>query len=285
MNDSISKATIEAAAGVIRRRTSLRPAMGLITGSGLSDLAQLLNESIQIPYSAIPGFPLATVKGHPGQLVVGTLDSHPTLLMQGRVHYYEGYSMTQVTFPVHVMRQLGVETLIVTNAAGGLNPDYHAGDLMLIRDHINLPGLAGINPLYGPNDDELGPRFPNLTHAYDPELRRLSLEAAGDLEFTLHQGVYAMVGGPSFETPAELRYLRTLGADAVGMSTASEVIVARYRNMRVLGISTITNVALPYILEASPSSPQTEIHQEVLQTSHQAIPRLVQLIRHIVKKL
>lgn len=285
MNASISKATIEAAAGVVRRRTPLRPTLGLITGSGLSELTQLLDESVQIPYSAIPGFPPATVKGHPGQLIVGTLDGHPTLVMQGRVHYYEGYSMTQITFPVHVMRQLGVETLIVTNAAGGLNPDYHAGDLMLIRDHINLPGLAGNNPLYGPNDDELGPRFPNMVHAYDPELRRLSLEAAGTLDITLHQGVYAMVGGPSFETPAELRYLRALGADAVGMSTAPEVIVARYRNMRSLGISTITNIALPDLLEANSGSPTAELHQEVLQASHQAIPRLIQLIRQIVKKL
>jgi purine-nucleoside phosphorylase len=207
--------------------------VGLILGSAESQEAAV--DADVIPYQQIPGFPESTVEGHIGRLVVGRLAGVPVIIMQGRAHFYEGYSMQEVVFPVRVMQVMGVHTLVVTNAAGGINPAFQAGDLMLITDHINLIGMSGANPLYGPNDPMLGPRFPDMSQAYDPDLRRLAQEAARERAIPLREGVYVGLAGPSFETPADIRFLRIIGADAVGMSTVPEVTVARHGGIRVLG--------------------------------------------------
>jgi purine-nucleoside phosphorylase len=212
--------------------------------------------------------------------VLGTLEDKPVLVMQGRVHFYEGYGMSQITMPVRVMQRLGIETLFLTNAAGGLNPDFRAGDLMLISNHINFLGLAGNNPLRGPNDDSVGPRFPDMTTPYDSELRSLAHDIASSQDMTLREGTYAYVAGPSYETPAELRFLLTVGADAVGMSTVPSVVVARHGGMRVLGISTITNLATP-----DPAPGQTTTHQEVLEVGEIVVPRLTRLLHGILQRL
>ncbi|MFN2219036.1 MAG: purine-nucleoside phosphorylase, partial [Anaerolineae bacterium] len=202
------------------------------------------------------------------------------MIMQGRVHFYEGYPMAQVVFPVRVMQVMGIEILIVTNAAGGLNPDFHAGDLMLITDHLNVVGMGGNNPLFGPNDPTLGPRFPDMSQAYDPKLGRLALEVAREHGIPLRQGIYAGLAGPSFETPAEIRFLRTIGADAVGMSTVTEVTVARHGGIRVLGVSGISNVAL-----AEPDEDHETSHEEVLAAGQLMVPRLTALIRGVLARL
>ena len=268
------------AAAAIRSRIHHSPQVGIILGSGLSALADEAEGRETIPYSDIPHFPVSTIEGHAGQLVTGRLSGQPVLLMQGRAHYYEGYSAQQITLPVRVMRLLGVHTLIVTNAAGGLNPSFRAGDLMLITDHINLVGMAGRNPLRGPNLDELGPRFPDMTQAYDAALRALAQRIAGQLELTLREGVYAYVAGPSFETPAEVRFLRSIGADAVGMSTVPEVTVARHARMRVLGISGVSNVAI-----SEPDPDRQTTHSEVLEAGKGIVPRLVGLIKGVLAGL
>lgn len=280
MNLFLGRAEFETATAAVRRRTRYAPTIGLILGSGLSALADAVEDADRIPYTEIPYWPSSTVTGHPGQLVIGRLEGHEVMVMQGRAHYYEGYSMDQVTLPVRVMQLMGVSTLIVTNAAGGLNPAFHAGDLMLIRDHINLIGMAGPNPLRGPNDDTLGPRFPDMSQAYDAELRALARQVARALGIPLQEGVYVCLAGPSFETPADLRFLRLIGADAVGMSTVPEVIVARHGGLRVLGISGISNVAR---FEPAPDQPTT--HEEVLATGQIIVPRLTALIRGILRAL
>lgn len=232
------------AVSFIRARAAQAPAVALILGSGLGELADEVRDAVSIPYAEIPHFARSTVPGHAGRLLLGKLAGVPVVVMQGRFHFYEGYTPRVLTLPVRVMGALGARTLLVTNAAGGLNPAYRPGDVMLISDHINLPGMAGANPLQGPNDTRLGERFPPLARAYDRGLRSLARAvAAGVSDLTLHEGVYVMVSGPSFETGAELRLLRALGADAVGMSTAPEVVVARHMGMRVLGFSLITNTA------------------------------------------
>ncbi len=231
-------------------------------------LAQRIQDPTAIPYAEIAGWPVSHVEGHANQLVLGHLAGQPVAAMRGRIHLYEGYSAAEVAFPVRVLRELGIEALIVSNAAGGLNPSFAAGDLMLIRDHIFLPGLAGHNPLAGPNDDALGPRFPSMTGAYDPELRALA-QRQGQ---TPEEGVYAMVAGPSYETPAEYEALRRMGADAVGMSTCPEVVVARHMGLRVLGISLITNV-----LTGAPVS-----HDEVLAAAGAASGRFCDLVERIL---
>jgi purine-nucleoside phosphorylase len=233
-----------------------------------------------IPYGDVPHFPQPSVEGHRGQLVLGKLDGTPVMVMQGRVHFYEGYPIQQVVFPVRVMQVMGIETLIVTNAAGGLNPSFRAGDLMLINDQINLMGMTGNNPLFGPNDPALGPRFPDMSQAYDPDLRRIAREVAQAEGLPLQEGVYAALAGPSFETPAEIRFLRNIGADAVGMSTGPEVVVARHGGIRVLGVSGISNVAL-----AEPVSGQVTSHEEVLAAGQQIVPRLTALIRGVLARL
>jgi len=264
------------AAAVIQSRSGLKPVVGLILGSGLGDLVAEMRDATAIPYGEIPHFLRSTVAGHVGRLLLGMLEDVPVVVMQGRFHFYEGYALQALTLPVRVMKVLGARTLIVTNAAGGLNPAYHPGDFMLISDHINMPGLAGANPLVGPNDERLGERFPPLARAYDAGLRTLAHTVATAWpEITLHEGVYAMVGGPSYETGAELRFLRMIGADAVGMSTAPEVVVARHMGMRVLGLSLITN-------KATGVETEEVNHAEVLATADVARPRFVALMRGIV---
>ena len=270
----------EESADVIRQRTLHRPRIGLILGSGLGSLADEVAEASTIPFAEVPHFPQATVEGHSGRLVIGRLAGKTVLVMQGRIHYYEGYTMEEVVLPVRVMQALGVKTLIVTNAAGGLNPAFRAGDLMLITDHIGLAALAGHNPLLGPNDPALGPRFVNMTAAYDPALRALALRVAQGMGLTLHQGVYVGLAGPAFETPAEVRFLRAIGGDAVGMSTVPEVIAARHGGMRVLGLSGITNVA-----QADPSAVLGPDHEEVLQVGRSLGPRLAALVKGILAEM
>ena len=267
------------AAGAIQARTLLKPAVALMLGSGLGDLANEIAEPTVIPYGEIPHFARSTVIGHAGRLISGTLEGVPVVAMQGRFHFYEGYALQVLTLPVRVMRQLGAHTLIVTNAAGGVNPDYRPGDFMLIRDHINMPGLAGANPLIGSNDERLGERFPPMANAYDTELRTLAHAVAATWpELSLHEGVYAMVGGPNYETRAELRFLRTIGTDAVGMSTVPEVIVARHAGMQVLGLSLITNAAT--------GSKTEEInHAEVLAAADAVRPKFAALVRGIVREI
>jgi purine-nucleoside phosphorylase len=267
------------AAELIRSRGALAPRVGLILGSGLGDLADDVESPVVVPYSEIPHFPVSTVVGHAGQLVVGMLRGVAVAVMRGRVHYYEGYSVHEVTFPVRVMRRLGADTLIVTNAAGGLNESFHTGDLMLLTDHLNIMGMAGQSPLLGPNDETLGPRFLDMLHAYDADLRRLAHQAAAQSGFQAREGVYAMVGGPAFETMAEIRFLQTAGADAVGMSTIPEVIVARHGGMRVLGISAITDMAV------GPGAVSEISHIEVLAAAEEIRPRLAAVVRGVLAGL
>jgi len=261
----------------IRERVSLRPSVALILGSGLGDLASEVRDATGIPYEEIPHFAHSTVAGHAGRLLIGKLADVQVVVMQGRFHFYEGYSPQVLTLPVRVMSALGAHTLLVTNAAGGINPSYRPGDFMLISDHIYFPGLAGANPLLGPNDERLGERFPPLARAYDANLRYLARSVAATMpDLTLHEGVYAMVGGPSFETAAELRFLRTVGADAVGMSTAPEVVVARHMGMNVLGISLITNTAT--------GAENEEVkHEEVLTIADAARSRFAALVLGILQ--
>lgn len=273
-------ARIEQAADYVRARIHSAPRIALVLGSGLGPLADRVAGASEVPYEGIPHFPRSTVPGHAGRLLAGTLAGVDVLVMQGRVHYYEGYAPAEVTFPIRVLRALGVEALCVTNAAGGLHVEWSAGDLMAIVDQINLVGMAGQHPLRGPNDDRLGPRFPSMVRAYDREYLGLLREAASAERLTLREGVYAMVAGPTFETPAEVRMLRALGADAVGMSTAPEVAVARHGGMRVLGLSLITNIAVD-----SPDAAQEPSHEEVVEAGRQAVPRLTALIERVLPKV
>lgn len=280
MQTQFSLYEYDTAADFIRAQITRQPSVGLILGSGLSPLAETIEQAVCIPYADIPYFPLSTVEGHAGQLIIGQLAGVQVCAMQGRFHFYEGYTPQQITFPVRVMQRLGVTKLIVTNAAGGLNPSFRGGDLMLIVDQLNLVGMAGNHPLYGPNVDAFGPRFPSMGRAYSPRLRSLLLAAAGELGIPVQQGVYAMVAGPSFETPAEVRYLRQIGADAVGMSTAPEVTVAHHAGMEVLGISSITNVAVDTVDSAADTT-----HTEVLETGVQIVPRLTRLLVGVLGKM
>ncbi len=269
------------AAELIRQRFPRTPRVGIILGTGLGGLAERIGESTAIPYADIPGFSRTTVGGHAGRLVLGQLGKVVVAAMQGRFHLYEGYSAEQVVLPTRTLRQLGIEILIVTNAAGGLAPGQKAGDLMLILDHIGLPTLAGLNPLIGPNDDRLGPRFPAMTGAYDTVLAEAARQVAQQKRVPLSEGVYAMASGPTFETPAELRFLRTIGADAVGMSTVPEVIAARHMNVRVLAISCITNVALPAESDLVPEPS----HAEVLAVAEASGERLAEVIQGVLERI
>ena len=280
MSDFVTAAQVQEAAAKIRELTDQQPTIGLILGSGLGGLADDIKDAAVIAVNEIPHWPASTAPGHTGQVFVGRFESKVVVALKGRVHFYEGYSMQQITLPVRVMRALGMETLIVTNAAGGMNPSYVPGDLMLIKNHLNLPGMAGNNPLRGPNDESIGPRFPDMTVPYDPELRKLAHQVAKTQNLSLHEGVYAFVAGPSFETPAELRFLQMVGGDAVGMSTVPSVIVARHAGIRVLGISTITNKALP-----DPEPGTHHKHEDVLETGRLAIPRLASLVHGIVARM
>lgn len=280
MSQYFTRVQIEGAAAIIRNRSRYQPTIGLVLGSGLNDLAEAVTFPDVIPYDQIPHWPQSTVAGHQGRLIIGQLEEKTVLVLQGRVHFYEGYSPNHLTLPVRVMQILGIETLILTNAAGGINESFSPGDLMLIKDHLNLPGMAGNNPLRGPNDDTFGPRFPDMIEPYDAELRRMAHEIAAENNFTLQEGVYAYVAGPNYETPAELRFLRVIGADAVGMSTVPSVLVAHHAGMRVLGISTITNLALP-----DPPPGTVLSHEEVLETGKIAIPRLTTVLHGIIRRL
>jgi purine-nucleoside phosphorylase len=271
---------INAAAEFIRGQTQHQPSVGLILGSGLGPLADEVQSADHVPFDRIPHFPVSTILGHDGRLVVGQLEGQVVLAMQGRAHYYEGYSMAQVTFPVRVMQGLGIQILIVTNAAGGLNPEWRAGDLMLITDHINLIGMTGANPLRGPNLETFGPRFPDMGQAYDPELQQLAREVAEQASVTLREGIYTGLAGPSFETPAELRFLRAMGTDAVGMSTVTEVTVARHGGMRVLGLSSIANMVV-----YDPSQGAETSHEEVLEAGKRVVPKLTAVIKGTLRRL
>lgn len=268
---------IEQARSAVAQRATVVPRVGLILGSGLGGLADELEQSVVVPYADIPGFHEPRVVGHRGELALGVLGGQPVAVLRGRFHFYEGYSMQQVTFPVRLLRALGCDTLIVTNAAGGLRPDWQVGDIMRIADQIFLPGMAGHHPLHGPNDERLGPRFPPMVGAFENELVPLARAVAAEQGFRLREGVYLMLAGPSFESSAELRMLKAWGADAVGMSTAPEVVVARHGGMRVLGFSLITNLALP---DGSPAN-----HEEVLEAGEQAKPRFAALIRGVLARM
>jgi purine-nucleoside phosphorylase len=268
------RAAIEAAVDVVRARFDRTPHTALILGTGLGALAGDIDVHASIPYAEIPGFPLSTVESHAGRLVCGTLAGKTVVAMQGRFHRYEGYSLQQVTFPVRVLRALGAQTLVVSNACGGMRADWAAGDLMLIADHINL---LGDNPLVGPNDESLGPRFPDMSAVYDPELRRIARDVAAEQRIVLREGVYVAVTGPNLETPAEYRMLRTIGADVVGMSTVPEAIVAVHAGLRVLGISIITDMCVPETLE--PAS-----LERILAVAANAEPRLTALVRGVLAR-
>ncbi len=264
---------IEKSVGTINKLTDFKPTVGIILGTGQSELVKEMEVEKVLSYGDIPNFPVPTVESHEGRLILGNLSHRRVLALQGRFHCYEGYSMEQIVFPVRVMKALGVEVLICSNAGGGLNPLFQPGDLMAIVDHINL---LGDNPLIGPNEESLGPRFPDMYQAYDPELLKLAEVAALEERIPLRKGVYVALPGPSLETPAEYRMLRVMGGDAVGMSTVPEVIAARHMGMRVLGLSVITDMGLPDAL--SPVS-----FQEILQVAERAEPALTILIRRIVE--
>lgn len=273
-------------AGYLRERIERLPRVMLITGSGLGGLAEEIAGSSTLPYAHIPHFVSATVPGHAGKLVTGEVAGKGIALLQGRVHFYEGHSLGKITFPIRVLHRLGADTLIVTNAAGGLRQDWQAGDLMLITDHINLVGMAGLNPLRGPNDERLGPRFVDMSQAYDLGLRQLALAAADELGISLRQGTYVMSAGPTFETPADVGFLQKIGADAVGMSTVPEVIVARHEGMRVLGLSHISNVIRAPGEQGEEKEGTTDsLHQEVLEAGDRVVPKLRALIRRIIDRL
>ncbi len=278
--DFFSYAELKQAAAYIQSNTKHQPNVSLILGSGLSPLAKEIEEADYIPYEEIPNFPVSGVPGHAGKLVIGKLAGQTVLAMQGRTHFYEGYSMQHITLPVRVMQIMGLKKLIVTNAAGGINQNFKAGDLMLIVDHINMVGMGGSNPLYGPNLAEFGPRFPSMTQAYDLDLIAVAGQVARRLNLTLQEGVYLCLAGPCYETPAEIRFLKTMGADAVGMSTVPEVIVANHGGMRVLGISSITNVAI----QESASEAETT-HEEVLETGKIIVPKLMVLLKGILAEM
>lgn len=269
---------IDQAADAVRKQISVLPKTGIILGSGLGELAEMVEQASTIPFEDIPHWPVSTVRGHQGRLVVGTIKNQPVMVMQGRVHYYEGYSMSQVALPVRVMKRLEVENLVVTNAAGAINPDFRPGDVMLIVDHINLIGMGGLNPLRGPNLDVFGERFPDMSQAYDRKFGALARKIAKGAGFNLWEGVYVSLAGPSFESPADLRFLKAIGADAVGMSTVPEVIAARHAGLRVLGLSGISN-------KANLDGSTLTTHEEVLQAGKLIAPKLKAIILGFLEQL
>jgi purine-nucleoside phosphorylase len=274
----ISIEQIDRLKDAIAERTSYNPKVGIILGSGLGPLAERVSNPDRIPYTKLPSWPISTVPGHQGQLVIGELEGQSVLIMQGRTHYYEGYPMPYIGLPIRVMQRMGVEILIVTNAAGAINPEFQPGDVMLIIDHLNLIGMAGLSPLRGPNLDMFGPRFPDMSNAYDSALSEAIRQVAAANNIMLREGVYAGLAGPSFETPADLRFLNTIGADAVGMSTVPEVTVARHGGQRVLGISGISN-------KANLDGSTVTTHEEVLEAGQIIVPKLETLIQGVLRTL
>ena len=273
MTDQFSQA--DAAAQLILQRTPLRPKIGLVLGSGLGAFADSLSHAAKVPYAEIPAFPQSTAIGHAGRMVIGRAGDVPVAAMQGRVHLYEGYSAQQIAFPIRVFARLGVNAVILTNAAGGISLGYSQGALVLVRDHINLQGT---NPLIGPNDDRFGVRFPDMTHAYRKEYREIARQEAAKLKIQLHEGVYAALPGPSYETPAEIEYLRRVGADLVGMSTVAEVIAARHMGLNVLAISCVTNMAAG-ILD------QPLSHAEVMETGERVKSTFEALLKAVLPRV
>ncbi len=278
MNDYFTLAEIDKIVASIQEKSTYHPRIGMILGSGLGSLADSIQNPTIIPYADLAPWPVSTVQGHQGRLVLGNIEGQTCIVMQGRAHYYEGYSIAQIGLPVRVMGRLGIEILIVTNAAGGVNPNFEPGDPMLITDHLNLLGMAGLNPLRGPNLEEIGPRFPDMSQAYDRELMNIARQVATKEEIKLREGVYVCLAGPSFETPADLRFLRTIGVDAVGMSTVPEVIVARHSNIRVLGLSGISN-------KANLDGNTITTHEEVLEAGHILVPKLIAIIRGVLHRI
>jgi len=275
MSEYFTLQQIDEAANLLREKTELRPKVAMILGSGLGTLADKVKDPVIIPYKDIPHWPVSTVEGHKGHLVIGEFEGKPVMMMQGRVHYYEGYSMVQVGFPIRVMQRFGIESLFVTNAAGAVNPEFEPGDVMLITDHLSLIAMAGLTPLRGPNIDELGPRFPDMGQAYDRELGNFARKTAQLENILLREGVYICLAGPSYETPADLRFLKLSGADAVGMSTVPEVIVARHGGMRVLGLSGISN-------KANLDGNTITTHEEVLEAGEVIVPKMTAIIRGVL---
>jgi purine-nucleoside phosphorylase len=278
MQNFISLAQIDATAQAIKKQISIQPLTGIILGSGLNDLADSVQQAVHIPYRDLPNFPVSTVHGHAGRFVIGELEGKPVLVMQGRIHYYEGYTMGEVTLPVRVMQRMGILNMIVTNAAGGVHPDFDPGDVMLITDQLNLMGMSGLNPLMGPNLDEIGTRFPDMSQPYDRAYSDLARNVAKENNITLREGVYAGLSGPSFESPADLRFLRLAGADAVGMSTVPEVIIARHGGMRVLGLSGISN-------KANLDGSTVTTHEEVIEAGKVITPKVEKIIRSVLREL
>ena len=268
-------ARAEQAARAIRARTAEEPQIALVLGSGLGAFADEFESAVKIPYAEIPGFAISTVEGHSGNLVIGKVEQMPVVAMQGRVHFYEGYSMEEVTFPVRAFKLLGIKTLLLTNAAGGIDVELSQGALMVINDHLNL---MGVNPLRGPNDNRFGPRFPDLSEVYSRALQEIAVEEARSLGIEIRRGIYAALSGPSYETPAEIHMLRSFGADAIGMSTVPEAIVARQMGMDVLGISCITNMAAG--ISETPIN-----HAEVMETATRVTASFTQLLRNIIGRL
>jgi purine-nucleoside phosphorylase len=265
----------EAAAAFVLAQTDLRPQIGLVLGSGLGSFADDLSEAVRIPYAEIPTFPCSTAIGHAGRLVVGKSGDVPVAVMQGRVHLYEGYSAAEVAFPTRVLARTGVRALILTNAAGGINLEYGQGALVILRDHISLQGQ---NPLTGANDERFGPRFPDMSYTYSKRYREIALEEAKKLSIPPREGVYAALAGPSYETPAEIRYLRAIGADLVGMSTVPEAIAARHMGMNVLAISCVTNMAAGIVDKAL-------VHDEVLEAGRRVMGEFIALLRAVLPRV
>ena len=276
MNPFVTLKDIDQAAEFITKKIKVFPKVALVLGSGLGELAEQVKDAVTIPYSEIPNWPVSTIHGHAGRLVMGLLNGVPVLVMQGRAHYYEGYNMDHVTLPIRVMQRMKIGTIILTNAAGAINPDYQPGDVMALSDHIGLIGMAGMNPLRGPNLDEFGQRFPDMSQVYDRELIQLADKVAAQNQIKLHHGVYVCLSGPSFESPADLRFLRAIGADAVGMSTVPEAIVARHGRTRVLAFSGISN-------KANLDGNTETTHEEVLAAGSIIAPKLLTLIKGVIE--
>jgi len=278
MGDFLTLEQIDAATKAVQKQSKIKPRVGMILGSGLGPMAEAIENPDFVPYDLVPGWPVSTVEGHIGRLVMGELEGQNVVVMQGRTHFYEGYDMPRLGLPVRVMQRLGIEILVVTNAAGAVNPDFEPGDLMMLRDHLNLIGMAGQNPLRGPNLDEFGPRFPDMSKVYDRDLQTLAREVAKEEKLGLQEGVYVCLAGPTFETPSDLRFLEGAGVDAVGMSTVPEAIVGHHGGTRVLGISGISN-------KANLDGETETTHEEVLEAGLALVPKLTSLIRGVLRKL
>lgn len=278
MTEFITLEQIDAATSAVKARIQVKPEVAMILGSGLGELADSIDDATIILTNEIPFWPISTVPGHKGRLVIGKLEGKVVLALQGRTHFYEGHSISHIGLPIRVMQRLGIGTLIITNASGGLNNSFEAGDLMLIKDHLALLPMTGENPLRGPNLDEFGPRFPDMSAVYDPRLMNLTESVSLELGLNIKSGVYVCLSGPSFETPADCRFLKMVGVDAVGMSTVPEAIVAKHGGMAILGIATITN-------KIDPDGTNKATHEEVLQVGDQIGPKLMKLIRGVLRHL